>query len=209
MNDPAAENPYAPPTAADSAPVPPEVAFIQKKSLVVPKAWKSPRICILTGKTQGLSPCRKRLLLANPLGVLIVLIIATYQLSAGHYFGVLFLAVALLILSIVRKRDFVEIYLNGSAARKHQLHLTIYWIMAGILLILVFKGVYSSPPGAALLVAMLLALGLSQIRSFRIDKIHRRRLWLSNIPPEIMRTIVRMDEEKAASHESWFPPPRF
>lgn len=209
MNAPADDNPYAPPVAADSVLVPPEVAFIQKKSLVVPRAWQSPRICMLTGKTEDLRPCRKRLLPANPLGVLIVLMIASYQLSEGRYFGVLFLAVALLILSIVRKKDFVDIHLSGSAARKHRLQLAIYWIMSGILLILVFKGVYNTPPSAAFLVAMLLALGLSQVRSFRIGRMHRHRFWLSNIPPEVMRAIVRMDGEKAASQESCFPLLRF
>lgn len=85
-SDPASdENPYAPPrSGVDGAGPLLSLARIDRKCLVVPRDWQSPRICLLSGNTENLTPAKpiRWVAVVPVIGLLLLSVITAFGSAA-------------------------------------------------------------------------------------------------------------------------------
>jgi uncharacterized membrane protein len=174
-------NPYEAPKSVDLlAPSADQIVY-DGKSLMIPKHFTFPPICLKTGAATDLAPQRRRKLSWYPplLAILIVLNILIFVLVAA----------------CVSKKGEIYFHLSKEVARKRRNVLLRNWglfglsIVAGCLAI----GSQSTPLGVASAVLFLLTIILSTVASRflwakRIDKTH---IWLCGVPDEIAQALVR------------------
>lgn len=186
MSQPPHVNPYAAPGADIAIPSSAQRTWIEQKALVVPKDWQSPAICLRSGATTDLTPVRKkRLSWSNP--AMIVLI----------FLGI----IGILALVLLQKRGTIYYYLSKGVVEKMRKNLLINCGFFGLgVCLLAFELTSTKAAGwlvlADLLVVIISAiLGLTWCRPIKTSKIDKTHIWLTGIPPEIRKAIVRMEQE--------------
>lgn len=187
MSEPTPINPYAAPAAELIPLLQVRLARIEKKFLVVPKDWQSPRICLVTGSTVDLLPKRRRLAWLHPAWLLLFLLLRFFSL---------------LILVFLQRGGRINYYLSREAASRQRKRLLINWsiFLAGIVASVLG---YKSVGGAAILIfvgSMLVilsaVLGITMCRRFYARRIAGNFIWLAGLRPEVMREIVRLEEQQ-------------
>lgn len=176
-------NPYAPPKNADSlAPSKDEILY-DGETLMIPKKFTFPPVCLKTGAVTDLTPPQRRKLAWYPplLAILLIVNILIFAIVAA----------------IVSKKGEIHYQLSRTIAAKRRNALVRNWVLVG-------AGIgcgalaLTNPNPALILTAVVLILSgliLSLVASRflwakRIDKTH---IWLGGVPDHVARAL-------AASH---------
>jgi len=173
-------NPYEAPKSSDLLATGVAQIVYDGKTLMIPKDYTFPPICLKTGATTDLAQQKTRKFSWFP--PLVVLLI---------FFG---LIVFLIVAVCVSKKGEIRFQVTNEVARKRRKALLRNWCLA--LLTVALGGLaiaaQSGPLGIAAAICFLLTLGFSiaagQFLSVkRIDKTH---IWLLGIPGDVARTLV-------------------
>lgn len=179
-------NPYAAPASELVMPASSQHSWIEKKSLVVPKDWQSPPICLLTGTTTDLTPIRKKTLAWSHPGALLLIILGIIGIVA---------------IALLQKRGTIHYYLSREKAAKIRRNLTVNWLVFGAGVLLIFMPSYMGRPALDVLLAGLALILTSAVlastlcRPIRPGKITQTHIWLTNIPLQVREQIAAMEAD--------------
>lgn len=186
MNEPPYLNPYAAPSADLGVSASSQHSWIEKKSLVVPKDWQSPPICLLTGATTDLTPVRKKALTWVHPGLMVLILLGIIGIIA---------------VLLLQKKGTIHYYLSQEKAAEIRRKLAVNWsIFASGAFLISLLFIMERPIAGLTLFGFLLLLisgilAATVCRSVRPGKITRTHIWLTNIPLSVREQIVAMEQE--------------
>ena len=178
MND--TENPYAPPTTQDLLAPTTGLIRIEGKSLVVPKGYIFPAVCLKTGATDDLAPReRRKFSWSNPkLALLILINLFIYAIVAA----------------IVSKRGEVQFQLSRNVARKRRNTVLRNWGLFLLAIGCFVGGGYTGQPmllcAGAIALLLCVILGFVAARFLWPQKVDATHIWIRGIPENVAEALV-------------------
>ena len=173
-------NPYAAPKTTDLLAPNADQIIYDGESLMIPKRFTFPAICLKTGAVNDLLPPRRRKLSWYPPLLALLLILNV----------LIFLIVA----AFVSKRGEIYFYLSREAARKRRNVLLRNWMLLALSIVLGAVGIANQNPMligvAGLLVLAALILGIVASRFLWAKRIDATHIWLRGVPDEIARALA-------------------
>lgn len=165
--------------------------------LVVPRNWRSPKICLHTGATKDLGRMRrKRLIWIHPLGLTLFLV----AISVGTLTSMMvFLVIAWTLKNprLIKKTTvFHYLSLQEEERIKRQVRLNLWMLGAGSILTatssLIPQPSILLVPGFLVIFASLVLLTLAS-RLFGAKMIHGGAAWIWGIPADVRRSILELE----------------
>jgi hypothetical protein len=193
MGNPLTDNPYSVPLGVIVQPPQMNRARIEGKSLVVPREWHSPRICLFTGVTSPLTAARKAKLNWSSPALLVLLMLGV--------------VVYVIVAAIVQKKGTLHYFLSEAKAAQSRRR---YWMNWGLLLVslglfvagAVFKTIAFAWMGGLCLLTCLIG-AATWCRLIVPSRIDNTFMWISGIPLPVMQQIIAMEQAQPGGG----PPP--
>jgi hypothetical protein len=185
------DNPYLPPTSDTSIQPTRSTLIYDGQSLIAPRYFTFPAICLKTGTVDDLAPLQSRKLSYLPRAAFLVLFIG----------GPLLLGIVALIAS---KRGVIQFHVSRSVAERRRKAILRNWLVFSFSVALfVLAGAMSDSRvaalgGISLLICMILSVVTSQ-QFIYPAKIDETKIWLRGVPESVARVLV---EQCATTAES-------